>query len=102
MLLVARLVYEKGFQIALEAHARADRALSGHTRFLVAGSGTHEEELRRQAADLGLMDHGTFLGWIGDDVLHISRSFFREECTAPQAGPFLYPLPLGKGRGNGP
>jgi glycogen(starch) synthase len=40
------------------------------TRFLVAGSGTHEAELRRQAADLGLMSHGTFLGWIGDDVLH--------------------------------
>ncbi len=40
------------------------------TRFLVAGSGTHEVELHRQARDLGLMDHGTFLGWIGDDVLH--------------------------------
>ena len=40
------------------------------TRFLVAGSGTHEEELHRQAEELGLMEHGTFLGWIGDDVLH--------------------------------
>ncbi|HEX3736835.1 MAG TPA: glycosyltransferase, partial [Solirubrobacterales bacterium] len=40
------------------------------TRFLVAGSGTHEEELKRQAEELGLMEHGTFLGWIGDDVLH--------------------------------
>src|SRR2546430_5187689 len=40
------------------------------TRFLVAGSGTHEQELRRQADDLGLMGHGTCLGWIGDDVLH--------------------------------
>jgi len=39
------------------------------TRFLVAGSGTHEEELHRLAEDLGLMEHGTFLGWIGDDVL---------------------------------
>jgi glycogen(starch) synthase len=40
------------------------------TRFLVAGSGTHEAELHRQAEELGLMEHGSFLGWIGDDVLH--------------------------------
>ena len=42
----------------------------GDVRFLVAGSGTHEEQLRAQAAELGLDAHGTFLGWIGDDVLH--------------------------------
>jgi glycogen synthase len=42
----------------------------GKVRFLVAGSGTHEQELRAQATELGLDDHGTFLGWIGDDVLH--------------------------------
>jgi glycogen(starch) synthase len=69
VLLIGRLVYEKGFQLALEAMPRLIEALPG-TRFLVAGSGTHEEQLRRQAADLGLMEHGTFLGWIGDDVLH--------------------------------
>jgi glycogen(starch) synthase len=39
-------------------------------RFLVAGSGTAEAELREQASRLGLDEHGTFLGWIGDDVLH--------------------------------
>jgi glycogen synthase len=39
-------------------------------RFLVAGSGTAEPELREQATQLGLDEHGTFLGWIGDDVLH--------------------------------
>ena len=52
------------------------------TRFLVAGSGTHEPELRRQAAELGLIDHGTFLGWIGDDVLH---SLYRiaDVCVVP-------------------
>src|SRR5215210_4034422 len=42
----------------------------GNVRFLVAGSGTAEEELREQASRLGLDEHGTFLGWIGDDVLH--------------------------------
>ena len=39
-------------------------------RFLVAGSGTAEQELIDQARALGLDAHGTFLGWIGDDVLH--------------------------------
>ena len=69
VLLIGRLVYEKGFQLALEAMPRVIEAVPD-TRFLMAGSGTHETELHRQAEELGLMDHGTFLGWIGDDVLH--------------------------------
>ncbi len=69
VLLIGRLVYEKGFQLALEAMPRVIEEAPG-TRFLVAGSGTHEAELHKQADELGLMDHGTFLGWIGDDVLH--------------------------------
>ena len=69
VLLVGRLVYEKGFQVALEAMPTVIAEL-GNVRFLVAGSGTHEQELKAQAAELGLDAHGTFLGWIGDDVLH--------------------------------
>jgi glycogen(starch) synthase len=69
VLLVGRLVYEKGFQIALEAMPRVIEEV-GNVRFLVAGSGTHEQELRTQARELGLDEHGSFLGWIGDDVLH--------------------------------
>jgi glycogen synthase len=69
VLLVGRLVYEKGFQIALEALPPLIERI-GDVRFLVAGSGTAEQELRDQATALGLDDHGTFLGWIGDDVLH--------------------------------
>jgi glycogen(starch) synthase len=53
VVLVGRLVYEKGFQLALEAlPGLVDRL--GDVRFLVAGSGTHEQELRRQATELGL------------------------------------------------
>jgi glycogen(starch) synthase len=81
VLLVGRLVYEKGFQLALEAMPRVIERLPG-TRFLVAGSGTHEMELRRQASDLGLMEHGTFLGWIGDDVLH-SLYPIADVCVVP-------------------
>jgi glycogen(starch) synthase len=74
-------VYEKGFQLALEALPGLVERL-GDVRFLVAGSGTHEQELRRQAAELGLDAHGTFLGWIGDDVLH---SLYRiaDLCVVP-------------------
>src|SRR3954452_21564670 len=69
VLLVGRLVYEKGFQLALEALPGVIRRL-GNVRFLVAGSGTHEAELKKQAEKLGLREHGTFMGWIGDDMLH--------------------------------
>jgi glycogen(starch) synthase len=69
LLLVGRLVYEKGFQLALEALPGLIERL-GNVRFLVAGSGTAEQELVDQARALGLDAHGTFLGWIGDDVLH--------------------------------
>jgi glycogen synthase len=81
VLLVGRLVYEKGFQLALDALPNVIRQV-GNVRFLVAGSGTHEEELKSQAARLGLSEHGTFLGWIGDDVLH---SLYRiaDLCVVP-------------------
>src|SRR6185295_975350 len=62
-------VYEKGFQLALEALPGLIERV-GNVRFIVAGSGTAEPELREQATALGLDDHGTFVGWIGDDVLH--------------------------------
>src|SRR5204862_3196638 len=81
VLLVGRLVYEKGFQFALEALPGLIERL-GDVRFLVAGSGTHEQQLREQATQLGLGEHGTFLGWIGDDVLH---SLYRiaDVCVVP-------------------
>ena len=59
VLLVGRLVYEKGFQVALEALPQIIER-QPNTRFVVAGSGTHEEELKKQAAELGLMEHGNF------------------------------------------
>jgi len=51
-------------------------------RFLVAGSGTHEAELKAQAQSLGLSERGSFLGWIGDDALH---SLYRiaDLCVVP-------------------
>jgi glycogen synthase len=81
VLLVGRLVYEKGFQLALEALPRVINRV-GDVRFLVAGSGPHEAQLRAQATELGLDEHGAFVGWIGDDVLH---SLYRiaDLCVVP-------------------
>ncbi|MGZ5324376.1 MAG: glycosyltransferase family 4 protein [Solirubrobacterales bacterium] len=81
VVLAGRLVYEKGFQFALEAMPRVIRRVGG-VRFVVAGSGTHEEELKRQAKRLRLQRHGTFLGWVGDERLH---SLYRiaDLCVVP-------------------
>ena len=86
VLLIGRLVYEKGFQLALDALPgvieRVGAVRKGAVRFIVAGSGTHEAELRAQAERLGLSEHGVFLGWIGDDALH---SLYRiaDLCVVP-------------------
>jgi glycogen synthase len=85
VLLIGRLVYEKGFQLALDALPGVIErvgAVRGAVRFVVAGSGTHEAELRAQAQRLGLSAHGVFLGWIGDDALH---SLYRiaDLCVVP-------------------
>jgi glycogen synthase len=69
VLLTGRLVYEKGFQLALDALPGVIRRV-GRVRFLVAGAGPYQPELEAQAARLGLLGHGAFLGWIGDDRLH--------------------------------
>ncbi|MEI2701522.1 MAG: glycosyltransferase family 4 protein [Baekduia sp.] len=72
VLLVGRLVYEKGFQDALEALAGPDGVIArlGKVRYVIAGSGTHEWELKAQAQRLGISGDGTFMGWIDDVVLH--------------------------------
>ena len=81
ILLVGRLVYEKGFHLALDALPGLVGRL-GKLRFLVAGSGTAEAELKEQAERLGLMRHGSFVGWTGDDELH---SLYRiaDLCLVP-------------------
>jgi glycogen(starch) synthase len=81
VLLVGRLVYEKGFHLALDALAPVIAKLGG-VRFVVAGTGTAEAELRRQASRLGLARKGAFLGWVGDDMLY---SLYRiaDLCIVP-------------------
>jgi glycogen synthase len=72
VLLAGRLVYEKGFQVALDALGRRGGVLRRlpDVRYLVAGTGTHEDELKAQARRLRIVRRGTFAGWLGDDTLH--------------------------------
>jgi glycogen synthase len=81
VLLTGRLVYEKGFQLALDALPAVLRRV-GRVRYLVAGAGSHKAKLEAQAERLGLDGHGAFLGWIGDDLLH---SLYRiaDLCVVP-------------------
>jgi glycogen(starch) synthase len=81
ILLVGRLVYEKGFHLALEALKPVIRR-QGNVRFVVCGTGTAEADLKEQARKLGLMKHGSFIGWTGDDMLH---SLYRvaDLCVVP-------------------
>jgi glycogen(starch) synthase len=81
VLLVGRLVYEKGFHLALEALPQVIKRL-GNVRFVVCGTGTAEADLKEQARELELMKHGSFIGWTGDDTLH---SLYRvaDLCVVP-------------------
>ena len=81
VLLVGRLVYEKGFHLALDALPGVIERVGG-VRFLVAGSGTAERDLRAQARKLGLLEHGEFLGWIDDAMLH-SLYAMSDLCVIP-------------------
>lgn len=69
VLLAGRLVYEKGFGVALRAFDRVARAGGPPARMVVAGSGPHEAELHAEAAELGLGDRVRFLGWTDDATL---------------------------------
>src|SRR3954454_20557344 len=82
ILLIGRLVYEKGFQLALDALPAVIRKQGGGVRYIIAGTGTHEAELKKQAKRLGLVEDGTFGGWLGDDMLH---SLYRiaDVCVVP-------------------
>jgi glycogen(starch) synthase len=81
VLMVGRLVYEKGFHLALDALAPIARR-KPHVRFVIAGTGTAESELKAQARKLRLMRYGSFIGWAGDDLLH---SLYRvaDLCIVP-------------------
>jgi glycogen(starch) synthase len=81
VLMVGRLVYEKGFHIALDALAPVIKRRRD-TKYVIAGTGTAEAELKSQVRQLRLVRSGTFLGWVGDDMLH-SLYHVADLCIVP-------------------
>jgi glycogen(starch) synthase len=98
VLMVGRLVYEKGFQVALDALATLAAGPSAREggsperaarpgglpriRFVLAGTGTAEADLHAQAAALGLSADGAFLGRVDDDLLHALYAV-ADVCVVP-------------------
>ncbi|MGA9422611.1 MAG: glycosyltransferase [Rhodanobacteraceae bacterium] len=64
LLAVGRLSYYKGFDILIDALARAPRA-----RLLLIGSGDLEQSLRQEASILDIEDRVRFAGALDDDAL---------------------------------
>jgi glycogen(starch) synthase len=64
-----RLEFEKGVQTVLEALPRVLDTIPA--RFVVAGIGTHEQELREHVTRAGLDDHVQFLGFVPDARLRM-------------------------------
>jgi len=64
----ARLVPKKGIATALRAFA-AFLKVHPHSRFMIAGDGPLEGELRRQVAELGIADSVEFCGFLSQELL---------------------------------
>ncbi len=63
VLVAGRLVYEKGFQLAIDALPGLGRRV-GPVRLVIAGAGMHEPALRARVVALGLDGQVDFLGWV--------------------------------------
>jgi glycogen synthase len=70
LLFAGRLEYEKGVQTVLAALPRLRRRFPG-VRLVIAGVGTHEDELRALARRLRVARAVTFMGFLGPDDLAV-------------------------------
>jgi glycogen(starch) synthase len=69
LLCSGRIVYDKGFDVAIDALAQVARVCPG-VRLLIAGDGPERASLARRAASLGLGESVEFLGWISPNETH--------------------------------
>lgn len=70
---IGRLVYEKGVQVLLDAVPKV-LARIPDAKFIVAGAGPNEKELRHRAAAMGAADRVIFVGFVDDQI---RNSFYR-------------------------
>ncbi len=68
LLLIGRLVPQKGFDLGLQAFKAVIGAHSG-ARLLVAGDGPERARLERMAVELGLAATVEFLGWVPPEAV---------------------------------
>lgn len=80
MLLVGRMLPEKGFDMAIEAFASLPN--KENYRVIMSGTGPELNNLKRQVSELGLHDFFCFPGWVEREEL---LNFFR------QAQIFIFP-----------
>ncbi|HHV72589.1 MAG TPA: glycosyltransferase family 4 protein [Clostridia bacterium] len=71
---IGRLVQEKGVQTLLEA-APQILSLQPNVKFIIAGTGPYEAELKNLAAFLGLGEKVNFLGFIDDEERNALYSY---------------------------
>lgn len=69
ILLVGRLIRLKGHSVFLRALARVHRCWDGPLRAEIIGDGPELEDLRREAAALGVSDRVDFLGFVPHESL---------------------------------
>lgn len=69
LLCVGRVAHEKGFDIGMEAFARL-LGKGKAARLIVAGDGAERGQLERRAAELGLGERVSFLGWVPPDRVY--------------------------------
>lgn len=65
VIFVGRLVHEKGAQLIVEAAPRVLRDFP-QTRFIIAGTGMMQTELKRRGAELGVGDRLDIAGFVSD------------------------------------
>ncbi len=71
---VARLSYEKGIDVLLQAWYLVQQVPDLKARLLIVGSGPHETQLKLLAQELGIADSVEFAGMQSDIPLYLHRS----------------------------
>ncbi|MFZ5642124.1 MAG: glycosyltransferase family 4 protein [Bacillota bacterium] len=67
VLYVGRLVREKGVQVFIDAMPHILKYRPA-TKFIIAGKGPHQNDLRNQSAALGVSDRVYFTGYVNDEL----------------------------------
>lgn len=66
LLVIGRIVPEKGFDLAIDALACL-KGWGSTARLVIVGDGPDRPKLERQAKDLGIAERTEFLGWVAPD-----------------------------------